>query len=53
MYKRFFIILLAPVCAAPVTLSDNEPLSTNALPLCYQYPIKGANIVFSDAPVPV
>jgi hypothetical protein len=53
MYKRFFITLLALVCAASAALADHKPLSTNALPLCCQYPIGRAKIKFSDAPVPV
>jgi hypothetical protein len=53
MLKRLFILLLAMVCVASAASADGEPLSTDILPSCYQYPIVGANIIYSDGPVAV
>jgi hypothetical protein len=56
MKKRFRIIVTALVCLASASLADGDVRPANSLPLCYQYPVVGAGIVYADdasVPVPV
>ena len=50
MRKRVFLIILILVCLVSASsLADGMPLSLDRLPLCYQYPIVGSNIIYSDS----
>ena len=55
MKKRAWIIAMALVCLLPPALADGYTQPGNRLPLCYQYPVAGACMVYADdfsVPVP-
>lgn len=56
MKNRIWIIAAALVCLLASASAGGDAQPTNSLPLCYQYPVAGACMVYADdlsVPIPV